>query len=86
MISSFVVREKVARASTEAFLVLEFLKYIPEPSREKLHGVTGLPILRSVLGGDLTKFIDFIKGSTNMPPSNFARLPKNSDDDPIAIY
>jgi hypothetical protein len=85
MISSFIIREKVARAPAEAFLALEFLKYIPEPSREKLQEVASLPILRSVLGGDLTRFIDFIKGSTNMPPSNFARLPTNSDD-PVAIH
>jgi hypothetical protein len=85
MIGSFVIRERVARAPTEAFLFLEFLEYIPEPSREKLHEMTSLPILKSILGGDLTRFIDFIKGSTNIPPSNFARLPTNPDDD-IAIH
>jgi hypothetical protein len=34
MIGSFVIRERVARAPTEAFLFLEFLEYIPEPSRD----------------------------------------------------
>jgi hypothetical protein len=85
MISSFVIQEKVARAPTEALLVLEFLEYLPEPSREKLHEMASLPILKSILGGDLTKFIDFIEGSTNMPPLNFTRLPPHPDD-PIAIH
>jgi hypothetical protein len=49
MIGSFVIRERVARAPTEAFLFLEFLEYIPEPSREKLHEMTSLPILKSIL-------------------------------------
>jgi hypothetical protein len=85
MISSFAIQEKVARAPTEALLVLDFLKYIPEHSREKLYEMTNLPILKSILGGDLSKFIDFIKGSSNMPPSNFTRLPTHLDD-PIAIH
>ena len=85
MIGSLVIQEKVARAPTEAFLVLEFLEYIPEASRLKLHQVSNLPILKSILGGDLTRFIDFIKGSTNMPPLNFTRLPTNPED-PIAIH
>jgi hypothetical protein len=85
MISSFVIQERVARAPTEAFLVVELLDHLPEPSRLKLREVTNLPILKSILGGDLTKFMDFIKGSTNVPPSNFARLPTNPDD-PVAIH
>ncbi len=85
MISSFVIQERVARAPTEAFLVVELLDHLPEASRLKLPEVTNLPILKSILGGDLTKFMDFIKGSINVPPSNFARLPTNPDD-PFAIH
>jgi hypothetical protein len=85
MISSLVIRERVATAPSEAFLVLDFLEHVPEPSRLKLREVASVPILKSILGGDLTKFIDFIKGSTNIPPSNFARLPTHPDDG-IAIH
>lgn len=86
MISSFVIQERVARAPSEAFLVLEFLKYIPEPSRQKLVDIANLTIFRSILGGDLPNFIDFLKGSTNIPPLNFARLPTNPDDDVAIQY
>ena len=85
MIHSLVVRERVARAPSEAFLVVELLEHLPEPSRLKLSEVANLPILKSTLGGDLTKFIDFIKGSSNTPPSNLARLPTHPDGD-IAIH
>jgi hypothetical protein len=85
MITSFVMQERVARAPSEAFLVAEFLEHVPEPSRQKLQEVTNLSILKSILGGDLTRFIDFLKASTNTPPSNFAKLPTHPDDD-IAIH
>ena len=85
MINSFVMRERVARAPSEAFLVVEFLEHVPEPSRLKLREVVNLPVLNSILGGDLTKFNDFIKGSTNILPSNFARLPADPDVN-IAIH
>jgi hypothetical protein len=85
IINSFVMQERVARAPTEAFLVAEFLEHVPEPSRQKLQEVTNLPILKSILGGDLTKFIDFINAAINTPPSNFVRLPTHPNDD-IAIH
>lgn len=86
MINSLVIRERVARAPSEAFVVLDLLEHVPEPSRQRLRDVANLPILKSILGGDLTNFIDFIKGSTNTPPSNFAKLPTDPDDDDMAIY
>ena len=86
MINSLVIRERVARAPSEAFVVLDLLEHVPEPSRQRLRDVSNLPILKSILGGDLTTFIDFIKGSTNTPPSNFAKLPTDPDDDDMAIY
>jgi hypothetical protein len=86
MINSLVIQERVARAPSEAFVVLDLLEHVPEPSRQRLRDVSNLPILKSILGGDLTTFIDFIKGSTNTPPSNFAKLPTDPDDDDMAIY
>jgi hypothetical protein len=83
MIDSFVIREKVASAPIDAFFVAELLKHVPEASRDKLLDIASLDLLKSILGGDLTNFIE---GSSSILPSNLAEVVTSSNEDPSIYY
>jgi hypothetical protein len=83
MIDSFVIREKVASAPIDAFFVAELLKHVPEASRDKLLDIASLDLLKSILGDELTNFIE---GSSSSLPSNFAKAVPSSNEDRSIYY
>jgi hypothetical protein len=85
MIKSFAIHEKVGRAPSHRLLDAELLEYVPEPSRQKLANITNLPGLKPILGDDPANFTNFIKGSSNILPSNLTRLPIDPDGN-VAIH
>jgi hypothetical protein len=80
IINSFIIRDKFARAPQADILEAELLEYIPRPSIQELRNIANLTGLKFILGDHVTSLLDFIKGSSNMPPPNFSRLPTLPND------
>jgi hypothetical protein len=75
IINSFIIRDKFARAPTEALLEAELLEYVPRPSIQELRNIGNLTGLKFILGDSIFSLLEFVNGSANMPPPIFSKLP-----------